>query len=65
MEIDTRRKIGGSMPKGAHAASHSAPAIQTGQTGKCNQGGRTPATPAMSAVNSFSVVTSGPDDRKH
>ena len=34
-----RRYSGGSMPSGAHTASHAAPASHTGQTGRCSDGG--------------------------
>ena len=46
------------MPSGAQIASHTAPASQNGQTGRCSVGGGTPATSAISATSSFSVVTS-------
>ena len=48
------------MPSGAHTASHRAPASQNGQTGRCHRCGGTPATLAISATASFSVVTSPP-----
>ena len=41
------------MPNGTQIASHTAPAIQNGQTGRCIDGGRTPATSAISAMSSF------------
>ena len=37
------------MPNGAQTASHTAPAIQNGHTGRCRRGGGTPATSAISA----------------
>ena len=48
------------MPNGAQTASQTAPATQNGQTGRCSRGGGTPATSAISATSSFSVVTSPP-----
>ena len=48
------------MPNGAQIASHTAPASQNGHTGRCQRGGGTPASAAISATSSFSVVTSPP-----
>ena len=48
------------MPNGTQTASHAAPAIQNGQTGRWSDGGRTPAASAISVMSSTSVVTSPP-----